>query len=67
MAGAPAARTAHCTAPCPTEALPAWRWREQWEVQLRAFVERHPEGREWAATMAFVTPLQKDDFIYNVY
>ena len=59
--------SAHCTAPCRAAARPAWRWREAWEAQLARFVEEHPEGREWRATMAFVTPHKKDDFIWNVY
>ena len=58
---------AHCTAPCAAEARPAWQWREEWDAQLRGFVEKHAEGREWKATMEFIRPYPMDDFIWNVY
>ena len=41
--------------------------RERWEQQLSDFIDKHPDGREWRATMDFVTPYPKDDFIWNVY
>ena len=50
----------------PRVADPAAR-AHAWEALLQGFVATHPEGREWKATMEFVKPLPKDDFIWNVY
>ncbi len=57
----------HCTASCPTKPQPAAVWRAMWDVQLDAFVREHPEGRQWSETMAFVKPLAKETFVFNVY
>ena len=66
-AGPVAAANAHCTAPCPAETKPAWQWRQLWDAQLAAFLERDPMGRKWKATMAFERPIDMDTFMYNVY
>ena len=58
---------AHCTAACKADTRPAWQWREAWEAQLNEFVGSTKEGREWRASMEFVAPHVKDDFIWNVY
>jgi hypothetical protein len=57
----------HCTAPCSTTPRPAWEWRQAWETHLEAFVSKTAEGREWKDSVAFVKPLEKDSFIWNVY
>ena len=66
-AGPASEANAHCTAPCPAAAKPAWQWRQVWEAQLAAFLSREEVGRKWRAAMAFVRPHAMDDFIYNVY
>ena len=58
---------AHCTAACPTNAPPAWKWREGWDVQLQTFLDTSSEGLKWKESMAFVLPLKMGDFIWNVY
>ena len=63
-----ASDAAHCTPPCPTAGVPsASAWRREWLRERAAFEAVPGEGSGWAKTMAFVTPKNPDDFIWNVY
>ena len=60
-------RSSFCTAACPAKPQPAAAWRAAWDAQLERFVSEHAEGAAWKTSIAFVKPLVKESFIFNVY
>ena len=58
---------ARCTPACPTSGEAADAWRKRWDEQLAEYVATEALGKRWKEAMAFVSPLKREQFIFNVF